>query len=191
MGMGSLRATPCSDLAQCLMFPDRVEGSRIVMTHGQQLLWEKQKQKRASLNVRSSLSNRLETLMCCPGCLQALMAVAPRDPDAHLRRDLTHLVTYTVDDASTTEVDDAISIEELPGGKGQKLWIHVADPTRWVTPGEAVGVSEWDQMEKACTQVVLVHRPYWPSNSLERVFDYASFCSYQHRCMRLLACYNR
>ena len=63
------------------------------------------------------------------------MAVAPRDPDAHLRRDLSHLVTFTVDDASTTEVDDAISVEQLPGGQGQKLWIHVADPTRWVAPG--------------------------------------------------------
>lgn len=33
------------------------------------------------------------------------------------------------------QVDDGLSLEELPGG-GVKLWVHVADPTRWVEPGE-------------------------------------------------------
>jgi len=54
----------------------------------------------------------------------------PLDVDADLRRDLTHLKVYTIDDESTQEIDDGLSIEPL--GDRQKLWIHIADPSRWV-----------------------------------------------------------
>jgi exoribonuclease-2 len=68
---------------------------------------------------------------------KALAAAPPADPDAATRRDLTHLAVFTIDDAGTTEVDDGLSVEPLPGG-GLRLWVHVADPTRWVEPGSAV-----------------------------------------------------
>jgi hypothetical protein len=32
------------------------------------------------------------------------------------------------------QVDDGLSIEQLPSGD-VKLWVHVADPTRWLQPG--------------------------------------------------------
>jgi len=51
------------------------------------------------------------------------------------RQDLTHLHIYTIDDESTTEIDDGLSIETLPSGK-QRLWIHIADPTRWMEPND-------------------------------------------------------
>ena len=54
----------------------------------------------------------------------------PPDPDAE-RLDLTHLKVYTVDDASTQEIDDGLSLETLDDGT-QRLWIHIADPTRWL-----------------------------------------------------------
>ena len=50
-----------------------------------------------------------------------------------LRRDLTHLHVYTIDDISTTEIDDGLSIETLADGK-KRIWIHIADPTRWLDP---------------------------------------------------------
>ncbi|MBD2151647.1 VacB/RNase II family 3'-5' exoribonuclease [Pseudanabaena sp. FACHB-1277] len=50
-----------------------------------------------------------------------------------LRRDLTHLHVYTIDDISTTEIDDGLSIETLSDG-GKRIWIHIADPTRWLEP---------------------------------------------------------
>ncbi len=50
-----------------------------------------------------------------------------------LRRDLTHLHVYTIDDISTTEIDDGLSIETLADG-GKRIWIHIADPTRWLNP---------------------------------------------------------
>lgn len=51
------------------------------------------------------------------------------------RVDLTHLKVYTIDDESTQEIDDGLSLEYLPDGR-QRIWIHIADPTRWILPGD-------------------------------------------------------
>ncbi len=55
--------------------------------------------------------------------------------DSAQRLDLTHLKVYTIDDEGTTEIDDGLSVEILPDGR-QKIWVHIADPTRWVMPGD-------------------------------------------------------
>ncbi|WP_009631297.1 ribonuclease catalytic domain-containing protein [Synechocystis sp. PCC 7509] len=55
-------------------------------------------------------------------------------PDLDLDRlDLTRLKVYTIDDESTSEIDDGLSWEVLANGQ-QKLWVHIADPTRWLIP---------------------------------------------------------
>jgi exoribonuclease II len=56
------------------------------------------------------------------------------DPDRD-RLDLTHLKVYTIDDESTEEIDDGLSVETLETGKF-RLWIHIADPSRLVNPGD-------------------------------------------------------
>ncbi|MCC0178913.1 VacB/RNase II family 3'-5' exoribonuclease [Waterburya agarophytonicola K14] len=56
----------------------------------------------------------------------------PADADEN-RLDLTHLKVCTIDDESTTEIDDGLSVEYLKDGT-IKLWIHIADPTRIVDP---------------------------------------------------------
>ena len=58
----------------------------------------------------------------------------PPDLDVD-RLDLTHLKVSTIDDESTREIDDGLSLEFLPDGR-EKIWIHIADPTRWVVPGD-------------------------------------------------------
>ncbi|MEA5509838.1 ribonuclease R family protein [Crocosphaera sp. UHCC 0190] len=63
-------------------------------------------------------------------CLQNL----PPDADSD-RLDLTHLKVYTIDDESTEEIDDGLSVEFLDGDR-VKLWVHIADPTRFLTPGD-------------------------------------------------------
>lgn len=55
--------------------------------------------------------------------------------DSENRLDLTHLKLYTIDDESTTEIDDGLSLEFLENGQ-QRLWIHIADPTRLLSPGD-------------------------------------------------------
>lgn len=73
----------------------------------------------------------------------------PSDPD-NPRVDLTQLKVYTVDDASTQEIDDGLSLETLANGT-QRLWIHVADPTRWLLPGDALDL----EARRRCTTLYL------------------------------------
>ncbi len=58
----------------------------------------------------------------------------PLDSDKN-RLDLTHLKVYTIDDESTQEIDDGLSLETLDDGR-ERIWIHIADPTRLVMPGD-------------------------------------------------------
>ena len=63
---------------------------------------------------------------------QAKLDDPPADLDTN-RLDLTHLKVYTVDDESTTEIDDGLSWEKLADGREQ-VWVHIADPTRLLMP---------------------------------------------------------
>ena len=56
------------------------------------------------------------------------------DLDASSRVDLSRLTVYAVDDESTYEIDDGISIEKIEGeDEFYRIYIHVADPTRFIT----------------------------------------------------------
>lgn len=65
---------------------------------------------------------------------QTYLATPPpdREPD---RLDLTHLKVYTIDDESTQEIDDGLSLETLANDQ-QRLWIHIADASRWISLGD-------------------------------------------------------
>lgn len=54
---------------------------------------------------------------------------APVDTDERL--DLTHLAAWAIDNAWSSDPDDAVSFE------GGTLWIHIADPASTVTPDSA------------------------------------------------------
>lgn len=66
---------------------------------------------------------------------QSYLNSPPEDRDANHRLDLTHLKLYTIDDESTQEIDDGLSIETLDGMR-QRIWIHIADPSRLISPGD-------------------------------------------------------
>ncbi|XVE61894.1 hypothetical protein DITRI_Ditri06bG0075400 [Diplodiscus trichospermus] len=59
------------------------------------------------------------------------------DPDEMNRKDLTHLKVYAIDVDEADELDDALSATRLQDGR-IRVWIHVADPTRYVEPGSIV-----------------------------------------------------
>ena len=71
-----------------------------------------------------------KVLEVAKSCMQSL----PPDPDTN-RLDLTYLKVYTIDDETTQEIDDGLSIEFLEDGQ-QRVWVHIADPTRLLTPGD-------------------------------------------------------
>jgi exoribonuclease II len=73
----------------------------------------------------------------------------PPDPDPN-RLDLTHLKVYTIDDESTREIDDGLSVEMLADGQ-QRLWIHIADPSRWLMPGDDLDL----EARRRCTTIYL------------------------------------
>jgi ribonuclease R len=49
------------------------------------------------------------------------------------RRDLRELTTFTIDPIDARDFDDAISAEELRGGR-VRVWVHIADVTAYVRP---------------------------------------------------------
>ncbi len=52
------------------------------------------------------------------------------------RKDFTSQYVVTIDDESTTEIDDGLAVE----GTGDELtfWIHIADPAAWIAEGSAL-----------------------------------------------------
>ncbi|NEZ58038.1 RNB domain-containing ribonuclease [Adonisia turfae] len=73
----------------------------------------------------------------------------PPDADAD-RLDLTHLKVYTIDDESTREIDDGLSLESVGDGR-KRIWVHIADPTRWLLPGDDIDL----EARRRCTTVYL------------------------------------
>ncbi|CAM8917086.1 unnamed protein product [Rhodiola kirilowii] len=64
---------------------------------------------------------------------ESLLSDSP-DVDKVDRIDLTNLKVYAIDVDEADELDDALSATRLQDGR-IKIWIHVADPTRFVVPG--------------------------------------------------------
>lgn len=55
-------------------------------------------------------------------------------PGDENRVDLTTQACVTIDDAETSDIDDAIALERRPDGS-IRLWIHIADPGRLILEG--------------------------------------------------------
>jgi len=83
--------------------------------------------------------------------LEAAAAAVVRHDPAHTV-DLTALASATIDDDSTTEVDDAVAVETLADGR-LRYWVHIADPGRWIAPGSPLDV----EARRRGTTVYLPH----------------------------------
>ncbi len=55
----------------------------------------------------------------------------------HQRLDLTNHKIYTIDDETTKEIDDGLSVEIL-SDDSTRLWVHIADPSRLINPDDAL-----------------------------------------------------
>lgn len=67
----------------------------------------------------------------CRDCVDRLLSQKLPDLDKAIRIDLSHLNSYAIDSADTTEVDDAISWDTESG----RIYVHIADPTRYFPDG--------------------------------------------------------
>ena len=84
--------------------------------------------------------------------------VSPEDAEirtaiASGRRDLRDLMTITMDGEDAKDLDDAISIQEMPG-KGHKLYVHIADVSNYVTEQSVLD----EEARNRATSVYLVDR---------------------------------
>lgn len=79
----------------------------------------------ASIDTSRDFSNKVEE-----------EAEAVSGADFGEREDLRHLPAVTIDGEDAKDFDDAISVERLE--VGFRLWVHIADVTRYVKPGGAL-----------------------------------------------------
>lgn len=71
-----------------------------------------------------------------PGKVENHARAAADAPDEFQRRDLTGLATFTMDPHGAKDFDDAISAE--PDGDRVRVWVHIADVSAFVRPGDPV-----------------------------------------------------
>ncbi|RIL10811.1 MAG: hypothetical protein DCC75_03595 [Proteobacteria bacterium] len=69
--------------------------------------------------------------------------------DSRPRLDLTALDCFTVDDTSTLDMDDALSLERMPGG--YRLGVHISDVASFILPGDPVEL----EAARRCTSLYL------------------------------------
>jgi ribonuclease R len=97
------------------------------------------------------------------------------------RRELFDLPLFTIDGADAKDFDDAVSLEELGGGR-QRLGVHIADVSSYVKPGSTVD----EEAYKRATSVYLPGRtiPMLPPKLSDHL------CSLMPRVERLaLSCF--
>ncbi|MGH8662449.1 MAG: ribonuclease catalytic domain-containing protein [Burkholderiales bacterium] len=58
---------------------------------------------------------------------------------------LAEVEAFSIDDVTTTEVDDALSVTELPGGR-LRIGIHIAAPALGVAPGSALDAAARERL---------------------------------------------
>ncbi len=69
------------------------------------------------------------------------MDLAVTDRHETVRHDFADLPVYVIDDPSAQELDDGISIEPKADDGSQWLHVHVADPTRWISPDHPLALA--------------------------------------------------
>ena len=82
--------------------------------------------------------------------------------------DLTHLNTYTIDDASAKEIDDAISLDRSEDGE-YLIWVHIADASRYLPNGSPIDV----EARKRGTSIYLTDNfiPMLPIDLVDRAIS--------------------
>ncbi len=60
------------------------------------------------------------------------------------RKDFTSETIVTIDGETARDFDDAIGVEELPGGR-LRVGVHIADVSHYVRPGTALDAEAWER----------------------------------------------
>jgi hypothetical protein len=88
-------------------------------------------------SIRDSILSSLSSATGVPGVVMPLLDQST----GQMRKDLGDLQAFAIDDASTTEVDDAISID------GSDIYVHIADPTALIAPHSSLDLLGRERVE--------------------------------------------
>lgn len=69
-------------------------------------------------------------------------ATTVQESDTRGRRDLREKLLFTIDGAKARDFDDAVGVEELPGGR-YRLYVAIADVAHYVRPGSAIDMEAY------------------------------------------------
>lgn len=67
--------------------------------------------------------------------LEELKETRNYNPTTEIRKDLTHLYTFTIDGPTTQDCDDAFSIQDEPAN--WRVWVHISDVSEYFNPDSA------------------------------------------------------
>ena len=85
----------------------------------------------------NSLPQYLLDGFCCKHFPQGTAAPEIAVPAIPELPDAADLLTFSIDDAETSEIDDALSVQDLPDG-GKRVGIHIAVPTLAIANGSPI-----------------------------------------------------
>ena len=125
---GRLPAEIAADLRTILHNPDKQSLTYKAFTKAAAELKISAYQLARQTGGVSSLPQYLLDGFCCKHFPQGTVAPEITVPAIPELPDAADLLTFSIDDAETSEIDDALSVQDLPNG-GKRVGIHIAIPT--------------------------------------------------------------
>lgn len=128
LAQGRLPAEIAADLRTILHNPDKQSLTYKAFTKAAAELKLSAYQLARQTGGVSSLPQYLFDGFCCKHFPQGTTAPEIAVPAIPELPDAADLLTFSIDDAETSEIDDALSVQDLPNG-GKRVGIHIAVPT--------------------------------------------------------------
>ena len=137
LAQGRLPAEITADLRSILHNPDKQSLTYKAFTKAAAELKISAYQLARQTGGVNSLPQYLLDGFCCKHFPQGTAAPEIAVPAIPKLPDAADLLTFSIDDAETSEIDDALSVQDLPDG-GKRVGIHIAVPTLAITNGSPI-----------------------------------------------------
>ena len=137
LAQGRLPAEIAADLRSILHNPDKQSLTYKAFTKAAAELKISAYQLARQTGGVNSLPQYLLDGFCCKHFPQGTAAPEIAVPAIPELPDAADLLTFSIDDAETSEIDDALSVQDLPDGS-KRVGIHIAVPTLAITNGSPI-----------------------------------------------------
>ncbi|VDH01456.1 Exoribonuclease 2 [Helicobacter pametensis] len=137
LAQGLLPAEIAADLRTILHNPDKQSLTYKAFTKAAAELKISAYQLARQTGGVNSLPQYLLDGFCCKHFPQGTAAPEIAVPAIPELPDAADLLTFSIDDAETSEIDDALSVQDLPNG-GKRVGIHIAIPTLAIANGSPI-----------------------------------------------------